>query len=151
MNADMLNRGTEHRRPALSLSLSFFFMGGELSLSLSLFFFFFFFHGVRTFPPPPSGSATGHLGILIGIFYFFCKRPPSRPVIIYVHSFSHVMFLRKIKIIDSLVGYYAIQPPSNLDYRSKTYLTRCELGLSMYANMQTCIAFYLFNSLREYM
>jgi hypothetical protein len=88
---------------------------------------------------------------LIGIFYFFCKRPSSRPVIIYVHSFSHVMFLRKIKFIDSLVGYYAIQPPSNLDYRSKTYLTRCELGLSMYANMQTCIAFYLFNSLREYM
>jgi hypothetical protein len=63
---------------------------------------------------------------LIGIFYFFCKRPSSRPVIIYVHSFSHVMFLRKIKFIDSLVGYYAIQPPSNLDYRSKTYLTRCE-------------------------
>ena len=144
MNADMLNRGTEHR-PPLALSLSFF-MGGELSLSLS-----FFFHGGRTFPPPPSGSATGHLGILIGIFYFFCKRPSSRPVIIYVHSFSHVMFLRKNKFIDSLVGYYAIQPPSNLDYRSKTYLTRCELGLSMYANMQTCIAFYLFNSLREYM
>jgi hypothetical protein len=62
---------------------------------------------------------------LIGIFYFFCKRPSSRPVIIYVHSFSHVMFLRKIKFIDSLVGYYAIQPQSNLVYRSKTYLTRC--------------------------
>jgi hypothetical protein len=54
MNADMLNRGTEHR-PPLSLSLSFFFMGGELSLSLSvslslsLFYFFlkifFFFLG----------------------------------------------------------------------------------------------------------
>ena len=135
--------------PPLALSLSFFH--GGRTLSLSLFFFFFFFHGGRTFPPPPSGSATGHLGILLGIFYFFCKRPSSSPVIIYVHSFSHVMFLRKIKSIDSLVGYYAIQPPSNLDYRSKTYLTRCELGLSMYANMQTCIAFYLFNSLREYM
>ena len=146
MNADMLNRGTEHRPPPppLALSLSFFHGGRTLSL-------FFFFHGGRTFPPPTSGSATGHLGIFIGIFHFFCKRPPSRPVIIYVHSFSHVMFLSNIKFIDSLVGYYAIQPPSNLDYRSKTYLTRCELGLSMYANMQTCIAFYLFNSLREYM
>ena len=70
MNADMLNRGTEHR-PPLALSLSFF-MGGELSLSLS-----FFFHGGRTFPPPPSGSATGHLGILIGTFYlFFVKDHP---------------------------------------------------------------------------
>ena len=113
-------RNTAPPPPPPSRSLSLFFSWGANSLSLSLFFFM----GGRTFPPPPSGSATGHLGILIGIFHFFCKRPPSRPVIIYVHSFSHVMFLSKIKFIDSLVGYYAIQPPSNLDYRSKTYLTR---------------------------
>ena len=130
MNADLLNRGTEHRPPPLSFSLSFFSWGAN-SLSLSLFSFFFMGGGGgggggRTFPPAPSGSATGHLGILIGIFYCFCKRPSSRPVIIYVHSFSHVMFLRKMKFIDSLVGCYAIQPPSNLDYISKTYLTRCE-------------------------
>ena len=49
-----------------------------------------------------------HLGFLIGTI-FLCKRPSSRPVIIYIHSFSHVMFLRKIKVIDSLVGYYVIQ------------------------------------------
>ena len=118
-----LIEGRNTAPPPLARSLFFF---SWVANSLSFFFFFFIFHGGRTFPPPPSGSATGHLGILISIFYFFCKRPSSRPVIIYVHSFSHVMFLRKIKFIDSLVGYYAIQPPSNLDYRSKTYLTRCE-------------------------
>ena len=106
--------------PPLSLSLSFFSWGANsLSLSLSLFFFSW---GANVPSDPlwirhwPSWDFDRHI-------LFFLD---SRPVIIYVHSFSHVMFLRKIKFIDSLVGYYAIQPPSNLDYRSKTYLTRCE-------------------------